>query len=54
MINIRVNIKDQARRILTAVMLVKKITSNIFFTSDCVCPSPPSLKQDICYVKVGV
>ena len=38
-------------------MLVIKIASNIFLTSAYVCPlpqSPPSLQQDIYYVKVCV
>lgn len=53
-INVSIHIKDM--NISTGVMLVTKIISNTFLTSNYACPAalcPSSLKQDICYLKIG-
>lgn len=43
-INGSINIKDQVRLLWTAVMLVKKIVSNIFLTSIYVFPAVPPIR----------
>ena len=47
LINISINIKDQARGKWPALMLVIKITFNIFLTSGYVCPPPASTSNKI-------